>query len=125
MAGRREGRPGNVEPAAAGQELVGLRVVLQEVYQLLKLLRVLRAYVGGLTEQVLRVLNASHLAVYFVVAETGVDDDGSYHLAGRLQYHVAAIGHVRHSLHGGSVIRIFVQIEKLAQFKVRRQANVI
>ena len=70
MAGRREGRPGNVEPTGAGEQLVGLRVVLQEVYQLLKLGWVARTDVGGLTEQVLLVFHASHLAVYIVVAKT-------------------------------------------------------
>lgn len=78
MAGRREGRPGDVEPTGAGEQLVGLRVVLQEVYQLLKLGWVARTDVGGLPEQVLRASDATHLAVYYFVAITRVDDDGPH-----------------------------------------------
>ena len=85
MAGRREGRPGDVEPTGAGEQLVGLRVVLQEVYQLLELSRVARTDVGGLTEQVLRVFHATNQSVHPTTAEPRVDDDRPNHLTGRLQ----------------------------------------
>ena len=54
MAGVAEGVPREVEPAAAGgQELVGQIVSLEEIDQSLELLRVTRADVGSLAEQVL------------------------------------------------------------------------
>ena len=125
MAGRREGRPGNVEPTGAGEQLVALRVVLQEVYQLLKLGWVARTDVGGLPEQVLRVFHATNQSVHTAVAETGVDDDGPYHLAGRLQYHEAAISHVRHILHRGDILRVLAQVEEFGQTEMLRQFYVI
>ena len=126
MAGLGEGTPGDVEPAAAGgQELVGVRMGAQEVDQAQELLRVLGAYVGSLACKVLRVADAAHMAVDILVAEAGVDDDGTDHLSGRFQEHHAAIDHVRHMLHGGFVIRIFAQFDKFAKFKVRREPSVI
>ncbi len=84
MAGRGEGSPGDVEPAAAREELVGQIVSLEEIYEALELLRVLGANVGSLAEQVLRVADATHMAVDVLVAEAGVDEDGADHLPGRL-----------------------------------------
>ena len=49
MAWRGEGIPRDVEPAVAGQELVGKCMGLEEVDQALELLRVLGADVGSLT----------------------------------------------------------------------------
>ena len=120
-----EGIPGNVEPAGAGQQLVSQIVSLEEVHKALELLRVARADVGSLTEEMLRVANATDQGVDARVAEAGVDDDGTDHLAGGLQEHQAAIGHVRHVLHGGLVVGVLAQIEKFAKFKVGRQSGVI
>ena len=53
MAGRAEGRPGEVEPAIAGEELVGQIVSLEEIDQRLEMLRVLGADVGSLAQEVL------------------------------------------------------------------------
>jgi len=40
VAGVGEGRPGDVEPAGAGQQLVGIVAGVEEVHQALELLRV-------------------------------------------------------------------------------------
>ena len=50
MAGWGKGIPGNVEPAVAGQELVGIGRGAKEFHELSKLLWVSRANVGCLTE---------------------------------------------------------------------------
>ena len=121
-----EGIPGDVEPAGSGQELVGQGVTTQEGDQALELLRVLGANVGGLALLVLRVLDTTNLSVHVSIAEAAVDDDGATDgLSDGFQEHVAAIGHVRHVLHGGFVIRIFAQFDKFAKFKVRREPSVI
>ena len=40
------------------------------------------------------------------------------------QEHQAAIGHVRHVLHGGLVVGVLAQIEKFAKFKVITESRV-
>ena len=126
MAGRTEGSPGDVEPAGAGQELVGIFTIAEERDQTVELGGVLGADVGSLANEVLGVLDTANKGVDARVAEAAVDDDGTaYGLAGRLQEHQAAVGHVHHVLHGGFVIRIFAQFDKFAKFKVRREPSVI
>ncbi len=99
MAGRTEGSPGDVEPAGAGQELVGQGVMAEEIDQALELCRVLGADVGSLANEVLRVLDTANESVDAGVAEAAVDDDGAADsLAGRLQQQAAAIDHVGHVL---------------------------
>ena len=120
-----EGIPGNVEPTGAGQELVGVFTGAKEVNKALELLRVARADVGSLALQMLRVANATDQGVDARVAVAGIDDDGTDHLAGGLQEHQTAIGHVYHVLHGGLVVGVLAQIEKLAQTEVGRQPRVI
>ena len=115
-----EGVPGNVEPAAGSQELVGVLTAAEEVDQPLELLRVLGADVGSLTQQVLRVADATDEGVDARVAVAGVDDDGTDHLSGGFQQHVATIGHVRHVLHSGVVVWVFVHVEEFGQRKMRR-----
>ena len=114
-----------MEPAVASQELVGIFTGLEEGDEALELLRVARADVGSLAKEVLRALDATDQGVDARRAEAGVDDDGTDHLAGGLQEHQAAIGHVRHVLHGGLVVGILAQIEEFAKFKVGRQPRVI
>ena len=125
MPGCGEWIPGNVEPAGAGEELVSQIVSFEEVYEALELAGVLGADVGSLTEEMLRVLDATNEGVDARVTVAGIDDDGTDHLAGGLQEHQTAIGHVRHVLHGGLVVGVLAQIEKLAQTKVGRQPRVI
>ena len=119
-----EGVPGNVEPAAGSQELVGVLAVAEEVDQTLELLRVLGADVGSLTQQVLRVADATDEGVDARVAVAGVDDDGTDHLSGGFQQHQAAVGHVRHVLHGGGVVGVLLHVDKLAKSEVRREQDV-
>ena len=114
-----------MKPAGAGEELVSQFVRLEEVHEALELLGVFRANVGGLALQMLRVANATDQGVDARVAVARIDDDRTDHLAGGLQEHQTAIGHVRHMLHGGLVVGVLAQIEKFAKFKVGRQPRVI
>ena len=114
VPGRAERRPRDMEPAGAGEQLVGQIVSLEEVNKALELGGVLGADVGSLAKEVLRVLDATDQGVDARVAVAGIDDDGTDHLAGGLQEHQAAIGHVRHVLHGGNVVGILAEIKKLA-----------
>ena len=119
MAGRGEGSPRDVEPAAVGgQELVGQIVSLEEVDQAVELLRVLGANVGSLAEQVLRVRDTTHEGVDILVTEAGVDEDGADHLPGGFQEHHAAIDHVRHVLQRGLVARVLLRVDEFFQRKV-------
>ena len=114
-----------MEPAVASQELVGVRIGAEEVHKFRELVGVLGADVGSLTEEMLRVLDATDQGVDARVAVAGIDDDGADKLAGGFQEHQAAIGHVRHVLYGGNVVGILAQIEEFAKFKVGRQSRVI
>ena len=53
MAGRTEGSPGDVEPAGACQELVGIFTIAEERDQTVELGGVLGADVGSLAQEVL------------------------------------------------------------------------
>ena len=124
MSWRSKGTPGDVEPAIAGEQLVGEFVSLEEVHEALELLRVLGANVGSLAEQVLRVADTTHEGVDILVAEAGVDKDGTDHLPGGFQEHQAAIDHVRHVLHGGLVARVLLRIDEFLQRKVLTESCV-
>ena len=116
MAGRTEGRPGDVEPVGGCQELVGQGVGLQKRNQAVELGGVFGADVGGLTEQVLGVLDTAHQSVDAGVAEAAVDDDGTADgLAGRLQQQAAAIDHVGHLLRRRNVGRVLAPVAELCQ----------
>ena len=125
MSWEAEGIPRDVEPAGGGKELVGIFTGLEDGDEALELLRVARADVGSLTEEMLRALDATDQGVDARVTVAGIDDDGTDHLAGGLQEHQTAIGHVRHVLHGGLVVGVLAQIEKFAQTEVGRQPRVI
>ena len=104
-----------MEPAIAGQELVGIFTIAEEHDQVLELGGVTRADVGSLTEQVLRILDAANEGVDAMIAEAGVDDDGTDFLTGRLQQHQTAVGHVHHLLCRRNVGRVLAQIAELCQ----------
>ena len=87
VPGRAERRPRDMEPAGAGEQLVGQIVSLEEVNKALELGGVLGADVGSLAKEVLRVLDATDQGVDARVAVAGIDDDGTDHLAGGLQEH--------------------------------------
>lgn len=114
MSRSAEGIPRDVEPAGAGEELVSQIVSFEEVYEALELLGVFGADVGSLAKEVLRVLDTADKGVDARVTVAGIDDDGTDHLSGGLQKHQAAIGHVRHELHGGLVVGVLAEIKKLA-----------
>ena len=118
MAGRTEGRPGDVEPAGAGQELVGIFTIAEERDQALELGGVLGADVGSLTEQVLRILDAANEGVDAMIAEAGVDDDGTDFLTGRLQQHQTAIGQIGNDLQRGLVVGVLPHVQEFCQRKM-------
>lgn len=120
-----EGVPRDVEPAGGGEQLVGVVAGAEIVDKALKLAGVLGANVGSLTKQMLRVLDATDEGIDARVAVAGVDEDGADQLASGLQEQQAAIGHVRHVLHGGLVVGVLAQIEELAKFEVGREPSVI
>ena len=120
MAGWGEGVPGDVEPARASQELVGVLPVLQERHELSELLRILRADIGGLADQVLGVADTAHLAVHGLATEARIHDDGTHQEPRRLQQLMAAIGQICHDLHRGDVLGVLAQVEELAQLKMLR-----
>ena len=107
-----EGVPRDVEPAIAGEELVGELVSLEEIDQTLELSRIARADVGSLAEEVLRVSDTTHEGIDTRVAESGVNKDGTGYFSGRLQEHQTAVGHVRHVLHGGFIVRVFAHVDE-------------
>lgn len=77
MSGRGEGIPGDVQPARARQELVGVLPTFEEVNERLELRWVFRTDVGSLADQVLGVADTAHLAVHIFITETRIDDDGA------------------------------------------------
>ena len=113
-----EGIPRNMKPARASQKLVGVLPVSEELHKLRELLRIFRADIGGLTDEVLGVLHATHLTVHGLTTETRVDDDRSNNQSRWLQQHVAAIGHVHHVLYRWAILWVLVQFAELVQFKV-------
>ena len=120
MAGLGEGVPRDVEPAGAGQELVGEGVVAQEINEALELSRIFRADVGSLADEVLRIVDTTHQTIYPTVAETAVDNDGADLETGGFQKHQAAVSHVCHVLQRWFVVGVFVDVEEFRQRKVRR-----
>ena len=64
------------------------------------------------------------MAVDILVAEAGVDDDGTNHLSGRFQEHHAAVDHVRHVLQRGLVARVFLRVDEFLQRKVLTESCV-
>ena len=103
-----------MEPIGGGKELVGIFTGLEEGDEALELLWVFGTDVGSLAKKVLRVLDTTDQSVDARVTVAGIDDDGTNHLAGGLQEHQTAIGHVYHVLHGWLVVGVLAQIEKLA-----------
>jgi hypothetical protein len=95
VARRTEGTPRNVEPAVACQELVGMFTGAKEIDQALELARVLGTDIGSQAQQVLGVLDTTNQGVDAMVAEAGVDDDGTADsLTGRLQQVTTTVNQV-------------------------------
>ena len=115
-----------MEPAIAGQELVGIFTCLEERDEALELPRVLGADIGSAALEVLGILDAAHEGVDARVAEAGVDDDGTADgLSGRLQQLAATVGHVGYLQDGRHVIWVLLPVAELRQSKVLRKLDVI
>ena len=125
VAGLDEGCPRDVEPAGAGEELVGEGVMAQEVDEALKLSGVARTDIGGLTEEVLRALHAAHQRVDIGIAVAGVDDDGTDCRAGGLQEHQTTVGHVDNILRRGFVTRVFLGVQEFLEGKMQREVDLV
>lgn len=126
MAGYAEGTPGDVHPAVAGQELVGVGICYQEIDQALELSRVLRANVGSLAKEVLRPADTANQGVDARVAEAGVDEDGTADgLAGGLQQVPTAVHKAGHLLDRRNVSRVLAEVAELCQRKVWGQTDVV
>ena len=125
VAGWGIGVPGDVEPAGACEQLVGVRVCPEERYEQVELLGVLRSDVGCLAGEMLRVLDTADLPIDLGVPEARVDDDGPHVLPGRFQQVEASVGQVGDVAHRWDVPRVFLQVEKLAQAEVRRELHVL
>jgi len=125
MARRAERRPRNVEPAVAGQQLVGVFTGAKEVDQALELLRVFGADVGSLALEVLGGADATNLSVDPTVAEARVNDDGTADgLAGGFQQVAAAVDHVGNLLYGRDVVGVLVEVAELGQREVITEFDV-
>ena len=121
-----EGCPRDVEPAGAGQKLVGILTCLEERDQALELLGVLGTDVGGTAVEVLGISDATHLVVDGLVAEAAVDDDGAADgLAGGLQQLTAAVGHVGNLLDGWHVVGVLLPVAEFCQQEVTTEFDVI
>ena len=119
VAGWTEGSPRDVEPAIAGEELVGKGLGFQERDKALELGWVFGADVGSAALEVLGVLDTANESVDARIAEAGVDDDGTADgLAGRLQQQAAAIDHVGHLLRRRNVGRVLAGVAELCQRKM-------
>lgn len=92
VSGCSEGSPRDVEPAVTCQEFVGVFTGAKIVDKALKLFGVTGANVGSLAKEVLRVADATDKGIDAGRTETGVDEDGAYHLSSGLQEHQTAIG---------------------------------
>ena len=120
VSGDGEGRPGDVEPVGAGQELVGILTCLEEVDEALELRGVLGADIDCAALKVLGVLDTTNEGIYAAVTKSGVDDDWTADgFAGGLQQVAAAVGHVGYLLDGGDVLWVFLPVAELGQLKVR------
>ena len=125
MSWRTEGCPGDVEPAGACQELVGIFRVAEERDEALEFRWVLGADVGSAALQVLGVLDTANLSVNPTVAEAAVDDDGAADsLAGGLQQLAAAVGHVGYLLDGWHVVGVLLPVAEFCQQEVTTEFDV-
>ena len=115
-----------MEPARAGQELVGLGMSLEERDEALELLRVAGTDIGSAALKVLGVADTTDTAVDVGIAEAGVDDDGAADgLAGGLQQVPTAVHKAGHLLDRRNVSRVLAEVAELCQRKVWGQTDVV
>ena len=110
VAGWREGVPGEVKPAIAGEELIGEGVLAKELHEALELSGIARTDVSSLPCQVLRVCHTPYPLVHLFVPEARIDKDGTYQLSGWFQQQMAAVGHVHHRLQRRDILRVLAEV---------------
>jgi len=88
VAGCGEGVPGEVEPAIAGEELIGEGVLAKKLHKSQELRGIARTDVCSLPCQVLRVCHTPYPLVHLFAPEARIDNDGTYQLSGWLQQQV-------------------------------------
>ena len=120
MTGWREGIPGDVEPAIACEQLVGVFADLQEFNEIPELRGVLRPDVGSLTEKVLGSTDTPYPLVDFGISEPRVDDERSCYDSCRFEQQMASVGQIDDDLHRWDVLRIFPKVKKFAKPEMRR-----
>jgi len=125
MTGWREGIPGDVEPAIACEQLVGVFADLQEFNEIPELRGVLRPDVGSLTEKVLGSTDTPYPLVDFGISEPRVDDERSCYDSCRFEQQMAAVGQIDDDLHRWDVLRIFPEVKKLAQHKMLGEPYIV
>ena len=125
MAGRGEGIPGDVEPAIAREQLVGVFADFQEFDELPELRWIFRTDVGSLAEKVLGITDTPYLLIDFRIAEARVDYKRSGYDACRFEQQMAAVGQIDNILHRRDVLCIFFQVQELPQHKVWRKPHII
>ena len=125
MTRRREGIPGDVEPAIACEQLVGVFADLQEFNEIPELRGVLRPDVGSLTEKVLGSTDTPYPLVDFGISEPRVDDERSSYDACRFKQQMTAVGQIDNILHRRDVLRIFPKVKKFAKPEMRRKSHII
>ena len=69
VAGLSKRIPGDVEPAVAGEELVGMLTLLEEFHQTPEPSRIFRSDVSRLTDEVLGIVDTANKMVHPTVAE--------------------------------------------------------
>ena len=125
MTGWREGIPGDVEPAIACEQLVGVFADLQEFNEIPELRGVLRPDVGSLTEKVLGSTDTPYPLVDFGISEPRVDDERSCYDSCRFEQQIAAVGQIDNILHRRDVLWIFPKVKKLAQHKMLGEPYIV
>ncbi len=125
MAGRREGIPGDVKPAIACEQLVGVFADLQEFDEIPELRGILRPDVGSLAEKVLGSTDTPYLLVDFGIAKARVDDDRSGYDACRFEQQMTAVGQIYYILHRRDVLRILPEVKKLTQLKMLGEPYIV
>jgi len=119
VAGGGEGVPRDVEPAATGEQLVGVRVGTEDVDQALELGGILRTDVGCHALEVLRTGDTTNEAVDLGIAIAGGDDDGTYLEAGGLEQEMAAEGEIDQMLGLREVGGVLGEVQKLGKKEVK------
>ena len=113
-----------MEPAIAREQLVGVFAARPDFDELPELRWIFRTDVGSLTKKMLGIADTPYLLVDFRIAEARIDDERSGYDTCRLKQQMAAVGQIDNILYRRDVLRVFLQIEKLPKFKMRREPHI-